>query len=120
MSACSTITAHPKITHPPEPQIVVENDRDVTFSCAATGYPSPKIIWFYRDNEVRPGNDDPRPESIIEDHSTTSTLTFPSVSGMDSGKIRCLARAPPNAITGRIRLNTSEASTHLSVLGESL
>jgi hypothetical protein len=99
---------------------VVENNRDVTFSCTATGYPSPQITWFYRDSAVRLGSDDPRPESNIEDHSITSTLTFPSVSGMDSGKLRCVAEAPPGADTGGIRLNVSEASTHLSVLGESL
>ena len=70
---------------------------------------------------MHPCNDDQRlVESIVEDHNTTSTLKFPSVSGMDSGKIRCVARAPPDANTGGIRLNTSEVSTHLSVLGESL
>ena len=97
---------------------MVENDQDVTFSCTATGYPAPEITWFYRDSEVRPGSNDPRPESSTEDHSVISTLTFPSVSGVDSGSIKCVASVPPDANTGGIRLNVSKAATHLSVLGE--
>ena len=99
---------------------MVENDRDVAFSCTATGYPTPEITWFYRDDKVRPSDDDndPRPESVTQDHSITSTLTFPSVTGMDSGKIKCVARVSPGANTGGIELTTAEAPTHLSVLGE--
>ena len=98
---------------------MVENDQDVTFSCTASGYPTPEITWIYRGSEVRPGNGDPRPESSTEDHSITSTLTFPSVSGMDSGKVKCVARVPRGANTGGIQLNTTQAPAHLSVLGQS-
>ena len=117
---CSTIIAHPEITHPPESKIVVENTQDVTFSCTATGSPPPEIAWIYRGSEVRPSNQDPRPENRTQNYSINSNLTFPSVSGVDSGEIRCIARIPPGPSTGDIRLNVTEAATHLSVLGESI
>ena len=113
------IIAHPEITRPPQSKIVAENDQDITFSCTASGYPTPEISWIYRGNEVHPGNGDPRPESSTQGQSVTSTLTFSSVSGMDSGKVKCVARPPPGANTGRIQLNTAEKPARLSVLGES-
>ena len=70
---------------------------------------------------MRPSNDDdnaPRPVSVTQNHTVSSTLTFPSVSGMDSGKIKCEARIPSGESTGGMQFNTAEEPTHLSVLGE--
>ena len=125
---------NPEITEAPLPKIVAEDERDVSFSCTATGNPIPKITWMYRNKVVRPNRNDHNddddnddddddlrietPELDREERTVTSTLMFSSVEGEDSGRIECIASVPPGADTGDFQLNPAKEKTQLSVLGE--
>ena len=112
-------TAPPVIMSGPEPQTVSTSTAQdyATFTCIATGIPSPSITWTHKDIDVPPVNGSkyatfvsmmPRPNDGRID--VTNTLTIKTFDRTDSGNVIC------NARTSGIRTPV-HASTTIAVLG---
>ena len=77
---------NPVITASPIDELTFNGSLNVTFTCNATGYPTPHYEWFKNDNSL------PR-NSIVDVKADTSTLTISPVEFGDEGAYYCSATA---------------------------
>lgn len=83
----------------------------MTFSCHATGEPSPDIEW-YKDDTLIVEND----RLIVEQKDGVSTLTMKNVATIDEAVYKALARNPLGAATSSSELLVKESAVKPELL----
>ncbi|MED6274351.1 hypothetical protein CHARACLAT_015554, partial [Characodon lateralis] len=82
----------PKITYIVN-RTVSEMEEQVTFTCEASGDPTPTISWSYGEQVFAEGDQSPDGNVVVRSDARVSSLTLKYVKYTDAGQYLCTARS---------------------------